>query len=383
MWQVECLDICGHAECLLRPSGNFPCVGCTSPLEGTRCGVTQKDAPVPTVSSAYLANYVETCIAVGAPASKMYALVPGGRAALDQPDQRFPGMVVVRVLDAAAELTGNDTVGLRVGMQFRPASFMDVGYALSSAGTIKQALEINAHYQPLTQEIVRTSLEISGGYARIRCAPAMAGVDELRRVMEAVYAGYATIGFWLLRDHGSPIESMQFRHADPGPASREVYETLFGKGVKFGAREDMMAFRADLVTRPLPGENQELVRLLTSQLDMRLSALREGVSLPQKVRNCLHSQMGRVRPGMAGTAKLLGYTERTLRRRLAEEGLSFAELLQEARKEAAEIYVREGKLSLSEIAQATGYSDQSAFVRAFRGWHGMSPGAYRRQIRAG
>lgn len=337
---------------------------------------------MPTVSSAYLSNYVETCIALGASAAQMYALVPGGQAALDQPDQRFAANVVVKVLDAAAEMTGIETVGLRVGMQFRPASFLDVGYALSSAGTIKEALEINTRYQALTQEIVRTRLDISGGFARIRCAPALPGVEEMRRVMEAVYAGYATIGFWLLRDEGSPIEAMQFRHRDPGPATREVYETLFGKGVKFGAREDMMVFRADLVVRPLPGENRDLVRLLTQRLETRLAALQEGVSLPVKVRNCLHSQMGRAKPGMAGTAKLLGYTERTLRRRLAEEGVTFAKLLQDARKEAAEIYVREGKLSLTEIAYATGYSDQSAFVRAFRGWYGTSPGAYQREVRA-
>ncbi|PKP81680.1 MAG: hypothetical protein CVT79_09815 [Alphaproteobacteria bacterium HGW-Alphaproteobacteria-18] len=338
---------------------------------------------MPTVSSAYLSNYVETCIALGAPAAAMYALVPGGRPALDQPDQRFAGEVVIRVLDAAAEMTGNDTVGLRVGMQFRPASFLDVGYALSSAGTIKQALEINMRYQALTQEIVRTSLEISGGFARIRCAPALPGVEAMQRVMEAVFAGYATIGFWLLRDHGSPIEAMQFRHRDPGPGSREMYETLFGKGVTFGAREDMLVFRADLVVKPLPNENQELVRLLTQRLETRLAALRVGVGLPEMVRNCLHSQMGRGRPGMTGTARLLGFSERTLRRRLAEEGVSFAQLLQAARKEAAEIYVREGKLSLTEIAYATGYSDQSAFVRAFRGWYGVSPGAYRRDVRAG
>ncbi|MFN4185770.1 MAG: AraC family transcriptional regulator [Hyphomonas sp.] len=338
---------------------------------------------MPTVSSAYLSNYVETCIALGAPAAAMYALVPGGRAALDQPDQRFAGDVVMRVLDVAAEMTGNDTVGLRVGMQFRPASFLDVGYALSSAGTIKQALEINMRYQALTQEIVRTSLEISGGFARIRCAPALPGVGPMRRVMEAVFAGYATIGFWLLRDHGSPIEAMQFRHRDPGPGSQEMYETLFGKGVTFGAREDVLVFRADLVVKPLPGENQALVRLLTQRLDQRLAALREGVGLPDQVRNCLHSQMGRVRPSMAGTARLLGYTERTLRRHLAEAGVSFAQLLQDARKEAAEIYVREGKLSLTEIAHAAGYSDQSAFVRAFRGWYGVSPGAYRREVNGG
>lgn len=338
---------------------------------------------MPTVSSAYLSNYVETCIALGAPAPQMYALVPGGRAALDQPDQRFAANIVVQVLDAAAEMTGNDTVGLRVGMQFRPASFLDVGYALSSAGTIKEALEINARYQTLTQEIVRTSLEVSGGFACIGCAPALPGTEAMRRVMEAVYAGYATIGFWLLRDHGSPIEAMQFRHRDPGPGAREMYETLFGKGVKFGAREDVMVFRADLVVKPLPGENRELVRLLTQRLETRLAALQQGVSLPDRVRNCLHSQMGRGKPGMAGTAHILGYTERTLRRRLAEEGVTFAELLQDARKQAAEIFVREGKLSLTEIAYATGYSDQSAFVRAFRGWYGTSPGAYRRDVRGG
>ncbi|MBY9068264.1 AraC family transcriptional regulator [Hyphomonas sp. WL0036] len=338
---------------------------------------------MPTVSSAYLSNYVETCIALGAPAQRLYDLVPGGRAAMDVPDGRFPGDVVVRVLDVAAELTGNDTLGLRVGMQFRPATFMDVGYALSSAGTIRQALEINMRFQPLTQEVVCTGLEVRGAHAYIRCAPALAGVEGLRRVMEAVFAGYAVIGHWLLRDHSSPIEAMHFRHRDPGPQTHEMYETVFGKGVKFGQKEDVMVFRAELVSRPLPGENQALVTLLTQRLEERMISLRDGVSLADKVRNCLHGQMRRGRPSMAGTARLLGYSERTLRRHLAEAGIGFSDLLQDARKEAADIYVREGKLSLTEIAGALGYGDQSAFVRAFRGWYGISPGVYRKQAKEG
>lgn len=335
---------------------------------------------MPTVSSAYLKNYLDTCVAHGAPESDLLGFVPGGREALDHPDRRFKASAVVSLLDHAAAVTGNDALGIHVGLGFRPSSFLDVGYALGSASTIREALTINARYQALTQEIVRTSLKVSDGLACIRCEPVMAGEAALRRVMEAVFAGYAAIGYFLLRDQRPPIELMQFRHHDPGARCQEAYRAVFGDKVRFGAREDMLVFREEIVSLPLPGANPELVQVLTRRLDARLKALRRGASLTEQVRNCLHTQLRAGRPNVERTAELVGVSDRTLRRRLAAEGTSFGDLLLQARKEAADIYLRQPELSLTEIALALGYGDQSAFVRAFRGWNDISPGAYRRRI---
>lgn len=336
---------------------------------------------MPTVSTAYLSNIIDSSIALGAPAEPLYALVPGGRPALNLPDTRFPALLTAQVLNKAAEETGIDSIGLRVGMQFRPATFLDVGYALAAASTIREALDINIRYQPLTQEVLRTRLEVDRKYARILFEPAFSDAEMMRRITEAVLAGYASIGRWLLWDQERPLASVQFRHAAPKPETAAFCQSLFGEDVRYGAPVDMMVLDAALVTRPLPNANPPLVQLLEGRLKARLGAYQAGSSLRMLVIGGLHRQIRKGKPSLADTAKLLGMSGRTLRRRLQEEGLSYSELLMAARKEAAEVYIHEDKLSLADMAGLLGYGDQTAFMRAFKGWFGEAPGAYREKLR--
>jgi AraC-like DNA-binding protein len=320
-------------------------------------------------------------VALGAPAEALYELVPGGRAALNHPDKRFPVPLMAEVLNTAAALTGIDSIGLRVGMQFRPATFLDVGYALAAAGTIKEALEINMRYQPLTQEAARTRLEIAGREARIILEPAIADAEFMRRVTDAILAGYASIGRWLLWDQEKPVASVTLRHRPPTEEAQTFARQLFGEVVSYNAPQDMMVIDAALVTRPLPNANPAIVQLLTGRLNARLAAFRAGSSLRMLVMTGLHQQMRKGKPSLEDTAKLIGMSGRTLRRRLLAEDLSYSDLLAATRKEAAEVYIHEETLSFAEIAGLLGYSDQTAFVRAFRGWFGEPPGAFRNRVR--
>ncbi|HAY05137.1 MAG TPA: AraC family transcriptional regulator ligand-binding domain-containing protein [Hyphomonas sp.] len=336
---------------------------------------------MPTVSTAYLTNYIETSIALGAPAEPLYALLPGGRATLNHPDKRFPVSLMAEVLNTAAELTGIDSIGLRIGMQFRPATFLDVGYALAAAGTIKEALEINIRYQPLTQEAARTRLEIVKREARIILEPAIPDAEHMRRVVDAILAGYASIGRWLLWDQEKPVAAVSLRHKPPSEEAQAFARQLFGDVVSYNAPQDMMVIDAALVSRPLPNSNPALVQLLTGRLNARLAAFRAGSSLRMLVMTGLHQQIRKGKPSLDETAKLIGMSGRTLRRKLMAEELTYSDLLAATRKEAAEVYIHEETLTLAEIADLLGYSDQTAFVRAFRGWFDETPGAYRDRVR--
>ncbi len=336
---------------------------------------------MPTVSTTYLANLIEGSVALGAPADLLYGIVPGGREAIHLPDKRIPAEVTADVLNAAADVTGIDSIGLRVGMQFRPATFLDVGYALAAASTIREALEINMRYQPLTQEAARTRLEVDRKEARIVLEPAFADAERFRRVTEAILAGYASIGRWLLWDQVRPVAAVQFRHQQPGEETCAYYASLFSDQVSYGTGQDVMVIDAGLVVRPLPNSNPALVQLLTGRLNARLAAYKAGSSLRMLVMSGLHRQIRQGKPNLDDTAKLLGMSGRTLRRKLLAEELSYSELLAATRKEAAEVYMHEEKMTLAEIAGLLGYGDQTAFMRAFRDWFGTSPGAYREALR--
>lgn len=336
-----------------------------------------------TVSTEYLSNLIECSVALGAPSQALYDLVPGGRQALAPVAARFPAELTALVLDTAAALTEMDSLGLRVGLQFRPATFQDVGAALAAASTIREALEINFRFQPLLQEVTRTTLELDRKDASIVLAPAIADPAVMRRVTEVVLAGYASIGRWLLRDQEHPVRAARFRHARPAEATMRVYTAVFGEDVSFGAPRDMLVFDAKLAARPLPNGNPAMVQMLTGGLNARLAAHAASSSLRGLVMAVLHKQIRTGKPSVEDAARLLGMSGRTLRRKLQAEAMSFSDLLAAARKEAAVVYMHEGKLTLTDIAGLLGYSDQTAFMRAFKGWFGTSPGLYRERLRRG
>ena len=85
-------------------------------------------------------------------------------------------------------------------------------------------------------------------------------------------------------------------------------------------------------------------------------------------------------PRVADVARTLGLSVRSLHRRLAQDGLSFRMLTEETRKELAEGLLRDERYSLSEIAFLTGFSEQSAFNRAFKRWIGRSPAQHRKLL---
>jgi AraC-like DNA-binding protein len=89
-------------------------------------------------------------------------------------------------------------------------------------------------------------------------------------------------------------------------------------------------------------------------------------------------RLGEAAPRLRDVAESLGMSPWTLQRRLKRDGVAFADLVKAARRDLALRYVRETDLPLTEVALALGYSELSAFSRAFHVWTGLSPQRYRR-----
>ena len=100
-------------------------------------------------------------------------------------------------------------------------------------------------------------------------------------------------------------------------------------------------------------------------------------SFTERVRRVAWARLSEGQPTVARGASELAVSGRTLQRRLREEGHSFAEVVETLRKEKAEALLRDKKLAIYEIGYLLGYSDATAFYRAFRRWYGKSPREYR------
>jgi len=326
------------------------------------------------VSSRYLKSYFDTCVAHGCDPKALIKILDAGPEPFANPARRFSNEVTIEMMHAAEALIGDSAIGLAAGRDFRPSTFLDIGLALISSATLREALAVNERYQALTQQLGKTHLSVKPTKAVITWRPYINNPERMRPITEAVFAGYAVFGRWLTWLYDKEIAGMEFRHKRPPHAAQ--CENLFACDVVFEARLDQMYLDPALVDMPLPNANKDLLDVLCKRLDRQLRELQAPLTTETQTYHCVQAMLADGAPSLASVAKALGTSERTLRRRLSQEGVSFRSIVESARKEACDVYIRERKKSIAEIAQAVGYSEQSAFTRAFRNWYGAPPSEY-------
>jgi AraC-like DNA-binding protein len=156
-----------------------------------------------------------------------------------------------------------------------------------------------------------------------------------------------------------------------------AYEAYFGCPVRFGAPRDRLVLdRVDL-DRPFASYNAELLEMLSPALERALADHQARNTLSGQVKWLMKRRLATSRPDIRAVAKELALSERTLQRRLAEEGTRFQDLLTEARRELAREYLTSGHLEMADVAFLLGFDDQNSFFRAFRQWEGETPARWR------
>jgi len=331
-----------------------------------------------TVSAGYLTAIYMGVLNLGISEAEISA-IPGlsVEARLKRP-QRYPAQALIDLFQLAADHTGDLSIGARLGMGIRPVRQIDVIYATTFCDTLMAATELNFKYQPLIHEIGQSSLEIEGDMARCVFTPFVDDPNVTCFVTEAIFTGYALISQWLLWAQSPMFAGMRFRHS--APADTSLYKSLFGCEVVFDSDRNEAIIDKKALNLPIPGRNPRILKRLTKRLDMMMLNLHEQTSVATDCRSLVMSSLGHSHITIQAISKRMNMSERNLRRRLSEENMSFRKILEEARKEAAAIYLGDPKMSLSEVAHSLGYNDQSAFSRAFKLWFKQSPADYRRAL---
>ena len=171
---------------------------------------------------------------------------------------------------------------------------------------------------------------------------------------------------------------VSFRHARP--LDVRAYEDVFRCPLRFDAPETALGIDARYLDVRLPHANAQLRRImddLCAQLLKQLGDTVEPAWLAIARRTVLESFKDGV-PEVNAVAKATGFTEAQLKGQLSQRGLSFRGFIDELRRSLALGYTRDPSLGLVDIAFLLGFSEQSAFQRAFKRWTGMTPGDYRR-----
>lgn len=164
------------------------------------------------------------------------------------------------------------------------------------------------------------------------------------------------------------------------PERSAPYEEYFGRDIRKGI-VNCIAFSEKDAVRPFLTENDALWIIFEPLLKKRVRDLDQSSSVRQRVKITLIEMLPNGQSSIDETATRLGISKRTLQRGLSEESVSFQKVLSEIRLELAESYLANSEISPSEISYLLGFQDSNSFVRAFKGWTGMTPGSYRQAPR--
>lgn len=174
------------------------------------------------------------------------------------------------------------------------------------------------------------------------------------------------------RGTGRHITPLQVEMTRSGPPSQR-HRDYFGAPIVVAAPRNALILDCADLDHPFAGHNAELLAILTPALSAALEEIDAQSSLAEQVKIVLKRRLASGKPELSDVAEVLGMSERTLQRRIAETGTSFRLLLEGARQELGREMLARGGTAPDEIAYLLGYQDTSSFYRAFRDWEGVTP----------
>jgi AraC-like DNA-binding protein len=294
-----------------------------------------------------------------------------------EPDREMVSMDLLgRAIVALGRRSRQHPLGLDMGSTMPMQSLSVLGELVLRSATLRAALTESAQYLPLVLPMSRLRLLEEGERAHLIFESPLAEPEQGRFAVEMALALVIRISRHYLGAASAPAE-VRLRHASPHRA--DAYTALFQCPVRFeSARNEIIFPRQSLDTRqPFPDES--LWRLLKRRADDMLVQERAREMLHERVRHVLRHEvdLGRVDP--ASIARRLGVSPRSLRRRLGDEGHSLSALADEVRRELSLSELLNPDMPIKHIADRVGFSEVSAFHRAFKRWTGVTPARYRTQ----
>jgi len=335
------------------------------------------NVPAIEVSARIGAMIVHAAAARGADAAALARATGFDPAAAADPDARIPLETENALWDEAARRCGDDAFGLHAAELIRPGMFDVLDYVLRTAPTVRAALERLARYNRLEHDVAVFTILDRGDTVRVEHAFTAAGVAPGRHACDFTLGAVVVVSGQIA---GAPLAPRAVELARPAPASTAEHERVFGVRPRFDAAVNALELPADVVDRACPAADPALSRVVERHAEALLAARPDPqATTSQRVRHLLAGALADGDATLAAMAARLRMSERSLQRRLADEGVSFDAVLDDLRRELALRYLAAPSVAIAEVAYLLGYSEPSAFHRAFKRWTGVTPAEARRR----
>ena len=286
----------------------------------------------------------------------------------------FSGIEAVFLLTTAAELTNDPYLGLRLGQQVGIASYSTFGFALMSCANLRESIDLLLRYGKVFFKPHWESENHNGGLLLWHNLT-QGTLAQQRLIAELSFSQLSTIGNSLYR---SRLEGAELQLKYPEPSDIAHYQSFFDTKVVFGAERNQLFLPEHILDTPVKTANVSDHVVFHQQCEEMLRSLTTGEKVTTEVRRLLLQSAGDFLD-ISKIAEHLNMSERTLRRKLKNESVSFRALFDEVRDLLAIEYLTKTTLTVADIAHLLSYSETVNFRRAFVRWNGMTPSEYRQQ----
>lgn len=328
----------------------------------------------PTVLPVASRALLEACGRLGLDRDRLLADAGIAPRLLEDPDARLTYAQADGLWRAAWLASGDPLLALRAAEATPFGAFRVLDYVGVTGATLGEGLRRVAGYFPLVDPRGALRVVDEGGPVTLRFqgpggAPPPGPAQEYTLGVVYSRARHAAL---------AEPRLVEVRFAFPAPADDREHARLFGVRPRFGAADAALVFARRDWDAPTRMHDPGLFALL----DQHARGLADGAAGPDglaaRVRAAIAADLPGREPTLAAAARRLGTTGRTLQRRLAAAETRFARLVDDVRRERAEAFLRSCDVAVAEVSWLVGFSEQSAFTRAFRRWTGRSPTEFRR-----
>jgi AraC-like DNA-binding protein len=326
-----------------------------------------------TIAAGWVNRFYKSLTEWGVSEEKLFNISKLRLKDLRDADARIPFEQYMNLGRMAPELTKTPEIGLILG---RKARFQDIGIVFQLAcncGTVRESLLQTVRYSNLGNEVSAAIFEESGKFAewaehyissRYLCIP----------LVEFECCQKLEILRFVLGEDFRPVRT-KFQYAPPAYADK--YSKVFQSPVLFRQGKSGIVFKKEFLSIPNPNPQPYIKGILSQHAERLIIELDQSRLFQDKVRKIIIRHLDSGEADMETISSELNLSSRTVYRKLREENISYKALLSDIKKQLAQAYLKETSFTITDISYRLGFSEASAFHRAFKRWFGTNPTQYR------
>ena len=314
----------------------------------------------------------------GHDSAELFARAGLDHSRLTDPLARFSFQAVTRLWGLARDIIDDPCFGIRVASFWHPTSLHALGYSWLASNSLEEAFERTSRYIRVVNTGAKGVLRFKKTEADY-CLILDPSKMKPHPLPVTVDASLAMLMIMCRAAYGEDLRPIRVSYQHPEPGNTRCFSEFFNAPVSFSQPETAFWLDAEVVAAPLSTANPELVRI-NDQIVTDYLAHLDRHDITMQVRAKLIERLPSGQVTEEEIASSIHVSQRSLQRKLKEQGLSFTQLLASTRSELGLQYVRDPQRSFNEIAFLLGFSEPGNFSRAFKRWHGKSPSQYRESV---